>query len=500
MEKSRIIKVIENNKGLITNFVISFFVLTALFGGLLRRAFNADTITYMVYAKDDADVRVRAGRYLVAFFDVIFYKLGIKTTDFMPVWIFLSLIILALTVVVLSEVLKRFHTSDNMLYAVGVSLSLGLGFYNVLFSEYFMFTEVTFFYTLGFLIAAIGVCCFVRSGKGKVLAYILFALAACTYQYTVVFAAIVLAFYYMLLHDFKWSKKAVIDELLGVALPMSTGIICMISIKIVGQIYPDLASVKSYSDESVRDKLGDIIDSIGMFLKDSYGLLPGRFIPAVVLLTSICVCVYLIAKAKGMQGVLLFSAVCLGSLVLMLIIPMLGAGFNFPPRMSFCLYLVQGMIFVTIMSLQNAQESLLRAVTYLVMGYVWIQMLGCSFITSGRYVSNTLDKNYSQIILKEIEKYEAETGITVSKLGICTDGYAPAYYEESKVHYGQINERVIGQATRSLIEAVWGRRFEGADGVPADVYEEYFAGKNWDYFDVNEQLVIVDDTAYLCVY
>ena len=36
-------------------FLESFFVLTALFGGLIRKAFNADTITYMVYAKDDAE-------------------------------------------------------------------------------------------------------------------------------------------------------------------------------------------------------------------------------------------------------------------------------------------------------------------------------------------------------------------------------------------------------------------------------------------------------------
>ena len=502
-------QIINKHKEKLIAFIESFFVLTALFGGLLRRAFNADTITYMVYAKDDADVRIRAGRYVIALFDVIFYRLGIKTTDFMPLAILLSMVALALTVVVLLGIFNQFNSKDRILFSVGFSLALGLGFYNVLFAEYFMFTEVTIFYTVGFFVAAVGVRSYVSSNSGKIIAYLLFVLAACTYQYTVVFAAIVLAFYYMLLNDFKWSKKAVIEELLGVALPMSTGIICMFSIKVVGQIYPDLASVKPYSDEHVIDKIGGVINSIGMFLKDSYSLLPGKFIPAFVLLASISVCIYLIIKTKGWQGVLFFAVVCLGCLVLMLVIPMLGTGFNFPPRMSFCLYLVQGLIIITIMSLlgssisglsDNTREILFKATTYLVMGYVWIQMLGCSFITSGRYVSNTLDKNYSQIILKEIEKYEEKTGITVTKLGTCTDAYAPTFYEESRVHYGQINERVIGQATRTLIEAMWGRRFEGADGVPADVYEEYFAGKNWDYFDVNEQLVIVDDTAYLCVY
>lgn len=502
-------KVQNSMKDKLISFIGSFFVLTALFGGLLRRAFNADTITYMIYAKDDADVRIRAGRYVIALFDVILYRLGIKTTDFMPLLILLSMVVLALTVVVLLGVFGRFNSLDNKLLSAGFSLALGLGFYNVLFAEYFMFTEVTVFYTMGFLVAAVGVHYFVSSNSGKIIAYPLFVLAACTYQYTVVFAAIVLAFYYMLLNDFEWSKKAVIEELLGCALPMSTGIICMLSIKVVGQIFPDLASVKPYSDEHVIHKIGGVINSIGMFLKDSYNLLPGKYIPAFVLLASICVCIYLLMKAKGWQGILFFAVVCLGCMVLMLVIPMLGTGFNFPPRMSFCLYLVQGLIIITIMSLlsspnivisENVREFLLKATTFLVMGYVWIQMIACSFITSGRYVANTLDRNYSQIILKEIEKYEEKTGITVTKLGTCTDAYAPSFYEESRVHYGQINERVIGQSTRSLIEALWGRRFEGAGEVPADVYEEYFAGKDWDYFDVNEQLVIVDDTAYLCVY
>ena len=58
----------------------------------------------------------------------------------------------------------------------------------------------------------------------------------------------------------------------------------------------------------------------------------------------------------------------------------------------------------------------------------------------------------------------------------------------------------MGLTTRSMFEAWWGRHFDDAKGVPSDIYEEYFADKNWDYFDVNEQLVIVDDTAYICVY
>ena len=501
MNQYRIVGVFEKNRRQIVEFIFSLFVLTALFGGLIRRAYNADTITYMVYAKDDADVRIRAGRYLVALFDVILYKLGIKTTDFMPVLLILSLLVLALTMVVLLGVFKRFFSSENILFSAGFALAVGLGFYNVLFSEYFMFTEVTFFYSVGFLMAVIGVKLFVESAKGKAWAYLLFLLAACTYQYAVVFAAIVLAFYYMLLNDFRWTKKAVVDELLGTILPMSTGIICMISIKIVGQIYPDLASVKPYTTESISSKLADVISSLLLFAKSSYTLIAAKYVPGIILLLSIGLCIYLLVKGKGIKEALFFAVVVLGSFVLMLVIPLLGTGFSFPPRMSFCIYLIQGLVIVTAMHLlkEGSAETFLKITAYVVIGYVWIQMIACSFITSGRYVSNTLDKNYSRIILNEIEKYEERTGVTVTKLSVTNDLRAPAFYEESRTYYGQINERIIGQSTRSLIEAIWGRHFEHGD-FSQEVYDEYFAGKDWDFFDVNEQLVIVDDTAYLCVY
>jgi hypothetical protein len=33
-----------------------------------------------------------------------------------------------------------------------------------------------------------------------------------------------------------------------------------------------------------------------------------------------------------------------------------------------------------------------------------------------------------------------------------------------------------------------------------DIYKEFFEGKNWTSFDEDEQIVIQDDTAYICVF
>ncbi len=499
MSQSTIIRVLKKNNTFFTAFLCNLILTTVFFGGLIRRSYNADTITYMVYAQDDADVRIRAGRYLIALIDVINSGIGIKTTDFMPVGILLAIVFLAATITLLQKVFKQFFASDSMLFDVGFGLAAAMVFCNVLFIEYFMFTEMTLFYVFAYFLATIAVLLYIN--KRRVIAYVLLAVTVCIYQLTVVYAAIVLLFYYMLSNKFIWSKKAVAEEFFGFALPFSLGLINMIAIKIVGTLLPEFASKKPYASETMLEKFKMVAASCGMFLKNSYTLLPNLFIPGIVLVVSVGLTVSLLAKSQGWLGTLYYVLILVISIMAIFVIPVLGEGFNFQPRMSFLLYAFQGLILVTAMSLFTLykRELFLKWGAAAIVAYMVLQVVSCSFIISGRYVSNTLDKTYSKIILEEIEKYEEETGVAVTRFAAINDAYAPAYYEESRIHYEQINERIMGQSTRSMFEAFWGRHFDAA-GMPDEIINEHFADKNWDYFDVNEQLVIVDDTAYLCVY
>ncbi len=525
MSQLKITQIYKKNKMQVIAFLCNFILATLFFGGMIRKSYNADTITYMVYAQDDADVRIRAGRYLVALVDVINCRFGIKTTDYMPIGILLSIIFLAGSLTLLQSVFSRFFgccgngnsidngiTKDNgsTLYYVGYGLTVALTFCNVLYIEYFMFTEMTLFYVFAYFFATVAVHLYIKNKR--LLAYLLFTVTVCIYQLTVVYAAIALLFYYMLSNEFTWSKKAVAEEFFGLALPFSLGLINMIAIKIVGTLLPEFASKKPYASEALAEKLHMVAASLEMFAKNSYTLLPNLFLSGIILVFSVGLAMYLIAKTHGGLGVLYYALVLAISVIAIYVIPVLGEGFNFQPRMSFLLYVLQGLLLVTVMVLLSSgrnggqmvfagerQEMLVKAVSVVIIAYMVLQVVSCSFIISGRYVSNTLDKTYSKIILEEIEKYEEDTGVTVTKFAAINDAYAPAYYEESRIHYEQINERIMGQSTRSMFEAFWGRHFDAA-GMPNEIINEHFADKNWDYFDVNEQLVIVDDTAYLCVY
>ena len=100
---------------------------------------------------------------------------------------------------------------------------------------------------------------------------------------------------------------------------------------------------------------------------------------------------------------------------------------------------------------------------------------------------------------EKIEKYERDTGNEVVNLCVINDIDAPPYYDEVNYTSDQINERSIGILSVSIMEVVTGRRFNKVE-MDEDVYKNYFEDKNWDYFDPEEQIVIVGDTAYWCVF
>lgn len=503
--------IIDEAKNKLYILLANMVVLTIFWGGLLRKSFNADTITYMVYTKDDIPVQIRDGRYLVALYDFALAKLGTSSTEHIPLFLLFSLIFFALTATTIQILFRKYLKTDNLFAIAGFYGALGLCFTNVLFAEYLFFPEVTLPYSIGFFVVTMGICFFAK-GK-RAIAFLFFLIGACTYQMTLIYSAIILAFYYMLQHQFKWSVRALIDEFTAVITSLGAGVVNVLIIKLVEFIFPDYAYRKSVSSGALLGNVPKVFESCREFLKNSFTLLPSVYLPTLITVVFMIGILFAVAKTVGRSGILFYICVMAGALMILFIFPLLGDGdsFSFPPRMSFGFYLIQGLMAVTFMAtvpdsdmrilkLSVKKEYCLELASIVIVGYLWAQMLFVSFIIPGRFVSNALDTVYAKMIMNEIEKYEEQTGNVVYYFETIGDGYAPAYYDESWIHYDQINGRVIGQATRTLLEAVEGRVFESRGDFPEDVYTEYFKDKDWDTFDLNEQLVIIGDTAYLCVY
>lgn len=154
---------------------------------------------------------------------------------------------------------------------------------------------------------------------------------------------------------------------------------------------------------------------------------------------------------------------------------------------------------MVIIAYMVACEDMKRLLTIGCAAYLVVQLLFAQFIVSNRFVSNTLDEVYVNMAYQEILKYEEETGVEVTGLAVIDDAYAPDHYEEVSYKSGQINERCLGTVTNSLVWAITKRRFEIAP-MDETVYKQYFEGKDWNYLNLQEQLIIIGDTAYWCIF
>lgn len=487
-------KLVQKYKSRLLQYGTHFLLLIIFWGGMLRKSFNCDTLSHMIV--EDADIlhRIQGGRYFVALGDFILLKLGLRTTTNTTVTMLVVFIILAMAMLAIQDIFNCFMTQKPWTKA-GFLCGIDLVFLNVLFAEPLMFSEYSLYFAIAYFSAAVGVKCFVR--RKYIPVFIMYAIAVCSYQNAAVFAAILTAFYICLDEGMIFSRRAVVREIIGIAICMGMGVLNFLSLRVLQELH----IVSSYGlNAGIGDIGAKLSESVRHFInlnKNCAGIMPDVWLPLLFIAAVWILVIYSSIKEQKLSKLPFLFIVWLGSNLLLYVIPLVEAILNFPPRLSFCFFLIQGLILVSAYSI--CMESLHSAITLVGVVYLTAHLLFADFTVTNHFVSNMLDKVYANMVYEEIVKYETETGITVTTLAVAHDAYSPFSYEEVSYVSDQINERALGTAPKSLIYVVTGREFEKID-MPKAVYEQYFKDKNWDYFYLKEQLVIEGDTAYWCVF
>lgn len=104
---------------------------------------------------------------------------------------------------------------------------------------------------------------------------------------------------------------------------------------------------------------------------------------------------------------------------------------------------------------------------------------------------NDSDKLWSEQIIEAIESYEKKEQ-EVNQIYYCYDDKTDlAEYAESAVYYKY--------SLRSMINYYSNREFE-VNEMTKEEKDNYFKDKNWEKLDIDEQMVFVENTLYLCCY
>ncbi len=112
---------------------------------------------------------------------------------------------------------------------------------------------------------------------------------------------------------------------------------------------------------------------------------------------------------------------------------------------------------------------------------------------------NIMDANWAQAVIADIEDYEKTQGITIENVSICSDmypngNYAGTSYLESALRIGYGRENLF------ILRSQEKERHFNIIQTSNEMYDQYFAGKNWDSFSGTEQIVYIEDTVYICCY
>ena len=117
------------------------------------------------------------------------------------------------------------------------------------------------------------------------------------------------------------------------------------------------------------------------------------------------------------------------------------------------------------------------------------------------YVSNTQDQAYALSVAQKIKEHEASTGQRVKAIAIVPDASVHVKYDNVRYQMYELNRRIMNTpySNYQMINYLSHSNLRKIK-MPQSDYRRYFAGRDWNQLDLDQQLVFSGDKAYLALY
>lgn len=478
-------------------------MLLAAFGGFFRDGFGNDTIWFMVEPQYGINTWYTNGRYLAYAVSEVLYKAGFVATDHYKECFILFLFLLSVSILLIQKTIlyvmgDRFDSNIRM---AGFAAATGLLYINVLFTEDFMFAECFLGYPFAYVLAAAAVYLIIVRNRNKTGLLCLF-LASMFYQVALVQAAMILAVCIVFKFGAKLTPALIRREIVSAVSVIGMIVINYAAMKILAALGITYWSAKNAGVSDVSDKVAFLLQQAEQLFESSLQLLPPVFLP--LLFSALCLFVLFAVLIKKRQKGEILTVILLLLLLtgLLFLIPFLQTPTGFNPRIVYVFYTIQAMTYFLALFFENEKLHYRTILSIAVCGWLVIQTVFCNVIMANHYLSNQLDLTYGRMVYNEVLDYEQETGTKVTKIAVVNDTNSPHTYDEVEYKRDQINERVLSIEPYCLFMYVSGRNITEIVRVDMDlqIYDTCFKGKNWDYFDPEQQVLIKGDTLYWCVF
>lgn len=489
-------------------YIINAMIILLTCSLMLNIHFSSDTYDIWTTTDNNVDIHLRDGRFASAALYYILAKLGINVAK-SQIWLTLIFIftVAAIVTFLTAEVVKLCKTP---LLSALITIDSGfmIIFHNVFISEWYMFPEVMLMYAVsmaGVTAAAFAFMkmCTVQKAIAKVrmglISFLSLLIALGMYQVSIgIFITLLL----VLIYINPDIKKKLICSVGGLCLG---AVNCFLNIIIVKVL--TIAHIMAPTTRGASADFGIICSNIAKIISQQREVIGGHHIfhrYTFLIYIMLLIALLIVPTLKKSQDK--WKRIALAMLFTVIIY----VGSYIPHFVSSDYWLSQRTLvpifgvfaFLAIAGAVQEGTPRVRRLSMIVMvSFLLINSLVMENIFANRLAVDDMDTSYAKAINSYIQRYAAETGVEIHSIATQLDENPTWSYDGIKYVSYDINVKnmVRSWAYIPLINTATDSTYQACD-MNVEIWNEYFAGKDWDQFLPEEQIVFQDDVAYIAIY
>ena len=476
--------------------VISLCLTGIAYGIFLRMHYSLDS--YSVYFEKNADIHIKNARYLNYILGSILLKFNINTVVYQSLFTSVLIIGIAWSITRLTYFCDVLLNPNDILFKrILIFIMISLGFINVFMIEWFLYPEITLYYSLSLFFAVEAVLVLIKKQifKNYLISFALLELSLFSYQAAMPVFVIFYLSCLILKCNFNVKKNEIVAGIGGIGVGFFGSISVIVFQKIANIGDSRTASLGLWR---ILSNIKQLVVFQKQLWFDQMGFLPEFFLVVLILMV---VAILFKSLKKNTFSNIFFIVVILVINYLIIFAPHLVSEALWLPERT----IVAFWCFIATIGLMAMQLNENKGDEYF-LGFCFfciltINIIGIQRIFDNHIRSNEKDQQYVVEIQEKIEDYEKHNNVEITSIATCRDEVYEYCYPDIKYVYCDTNTKCFS-VDWGDVTAINYFTFENYKKVNMDknVYEKYFKGKNWDSFNSSEQMVFVGDTLYLCFY
>lgn len=336
-----------------------------------------------------------------------------------------------------------------------------------------------------------------KSLKHAIIALCYVMIATCSYQGTVgIFVAISL--FYIIKHSGN-TKEFLLNNVKVATIYGIPAITNFLIVKFLG------SNSRVKGQIVLSESIEKIIQGLKNLIINTYNILP-KYIFLLAIIGIIFFITYKIVISKDEKkkvkilkfiGIIYIFA---GTLVAT-IAPQILQNTNsiwFVARSSYPMASIIGILLIYIFYQFDIKELEKNIITIIIILFLIIQLFFFLRLAIDGYIVNYKDKQETNEIIKQIEKFEKDSSNQITKIAIYYDKNTTYVHPDIRGS-GDINVRALctNWASKFIINYYSGRKLENTECD--NKIKEKFSQEDWNQYD-NAQIILKNDTIHLCIY